>query len=97
MKIQVYQIDTEKDTNRVKFQGLEEKGYAVDPKIYSKVFDGKIDCDNLETLYRKLNLDEKPPLFFGHSLSVSDVVCVEGQSDVDDNGCFYVIQSVGKR
>lgn len=45
----------------------------VDASLYQKVFDGELDCDDLEEAYEILN-SEPPSGYTGHSLSVSDVV-----------------------
>ena len=76
MRIKVYQIDHDKDTQSVKFCGLQEtlkEAGSVNPCIYQNVFDGEVDCGSLEAVYEKFNLDH-PIGFRGHSLSVSDVV-----------------------
>ena len=53
MKIRIYQINSDRDENRMmflshdrleRFQGSPE----VDSKIYDKVYDKEVDCSNLE-------------------------------------------------
>lgn len=87
MRIKVYQINMERDTNHVKFQRMErlkeiQQSKEIDSTIYDRVFMGDVDCENLEDVYRLFNT-EGHRLFRGHSLSVSDIVEVEqgGQSD----------------
>ena len=75
MDLQVFQIDMSRDTQRVKFMPLEtamQRTGEVDASIYQKVFDGELDCDDLEEAYEILN--SEPPSYTGHSLSVSDVI-----------------------
>ena len=51
MDLQVFQIDMSRDTQRVKFMPLEtamQRTGEVDASIYQKVFDGELDCDDLE-------------------------------------------------
>lgn len=86
MKIKIYQIDTARDINRVKFMGLEELSKyrgrnEIDASLYNEVFSGEVDCKDLEEVYEMFNL-EPHPLYRGHSLSMSDVV-------LTDTGAFY--------
>ena len=86
MKIKVFQIVSERDKRNVKFAGLEEmKKYQVSDKVnaalYEEVFDGDVDRNTLEGVYELLNTDP-PPLYRGHSMSVSDIVKTE-------EGFFY--------
>lgn len=86
MKIKVFQIVSERDKRNVKFAGLEEmKKYQgsdkVDAALYEEVFDGEVDRNTLEGVYELLNTDP-PPLYRGHSMSVSDIVKTE-------EGFFY--------
>lgn len=78
MKIKIYQVNMERDKNRVAFMGYEnlEKFQGspdVDSKIYDKVFEGEVNCFTLEKLYEIFNR-EHPAGYKGRSMSVSDVV-----------------------
>ena len=75
MRINIYQIDSDKDTNRVKFEGYEEtlKYGGINPAIYKCVFHGDIDGD-LEAVYCTFNHPDHPGTFQGHSLSLSDII-----------------------
>lgn len=78
MKIAIYQINMERDTDRVAFESLElmelyRGSKEIDSSIYDKVFDGEVDCDDLEEVYRTFNL-EIPTGYAGRSLSVSDII-----------------------
>ena len=91
MRTKIYQINRDRDSNRVKFTSLEglerfQGSAAVDASLYDEVFNADIDEVDLEAIYSRFNQD-KHPLFRGHSLSVSDVV-------VNDNGAFFC-DSVG--
>jgi hypothetical protein len=97
MRVKIYQIDSEKDEHAYRFAPLSyvEKRGGVDPNIYKQVYYGDIDVNNLESLYIRLNEDDRPPLYQGTSLSVSDVVEVFDSEDSNaDSKCFYV-DSVG--
>ena len=81
MKIKVYQIDQDSDRNRVGFMGYDftmQHG-GVNPSVYKTVFDGRVDCDDLEEIFSLFNSGSRPPTLFGHSLSVSDVVEIQGE------------------
>lgn len=97
MKITIYQINSDRDVNRMlfmahdsleKFQGSAE----VDSKIYDKIYEKEISCNSLEEVYQIFNLS-RPKDFKGHSLSVSDVVGVIGSETVADG--FYFCDSFG--
>ena len=97
MRVKIYQIDSEKDEHAYRFAPLSyvEKRGGVDANIYKQVYYGDIDVDNLESLYIRLNEDNRPPLYQGTSLSVSDVVeLFETEEQNSDSKCFYV-DSVG--
>lgn len=86
MRTKIYQINSKRDVNRVKFEGLDlleryQCSSAVDPYIYDEVFSAEIDETDLEQIYQRFNTAGHP-LHRGHSLSVSDVV-------VNDNGAFF--------
>ena len=93
----IYQINTDRDDNRVCFLGLDtlerfQHFKAVDPPLYDRVYDGKLDCSSLETIYEKFNVDH-PADYKGRSLSVSDVVEIR-ESDTLNPG-FYFVDSIG--
>ena len=78
MKINIYQINHERDDKRLMFFGLDEVqkltgSKMVKAEIYDKIFSGDVDCHSLEDVYRKFNEDH-PAGYKGRSLSVSDVV-----------------------
>lgn len=95
MRINIYQIDGDKDTNRVKFDSyrrtLENGG--INPAIYKCVFHGDVEGD-LEDVYTLFNFPEHPGTYQGHSLSVSDVIEVIGDSEKVKEGRYFV-DSVG--
>ena len=82
MDIKIYQIDSEKDTNRIKSENFKNTiKYAgnIDPDIYKTVFEGNVDCNDLEDAYFTFNINH-PVSHQGHSLSISDIVEVKGDS-----------------
>lgn len=97
MDIRIYQINTDRDENHVvfldhaflqKLQGSQE----INSKLYDLVFEGAVDCDTLEGVYRMFNL-EHPEGYRSRSLSVSDVV--EIISGGKRKSGFYFCNSVG--
>ena len=82
MNISIYQIEQKKDLNRVKFESHEstikyQESDKINSDIYKKVYEGDVECKNLEEVYTMFNTNH-PAKFKGHSLSVSDVVEVKG-------------------
>ena len=97
MNITIYQVNMDRDTNRIaflkydslsRFQGSSD----IDCKIYDRVYEGNFDFENLEDVYRKFNLDH-PKDYRARSLSVSDVVAVSGSDTVKDG--FYFCNDFG--
>ena len=91
MRIQVYQINPDRDKNGLKFMSRATlrklKGIEMaDESLYDEVFDGDVDCSNLEEIFRKFNNSPSiyhagHPLFRGHSISVSDVIVMNGRAN----------------
>ena len=78
MKIAIYQINSDRDSERIAFVGLnslERRRGSKDicPEIYDKVYEAEVDGTSLEDVYEKFNID-KPDDYKARSLSVSDVV-----------------------
>ena len=97
MKLNIYQINKDRDTKRIIFCNLQhlkilQGSEIIDRSIYDKVYSGMVDCRNLEDVFMVFNL-YKPDNFKGHSLSVSDVVEII-ESDVEQPG-FYFCDSFG--
>jgi hypothetical protein len=87
MYIKVFQINSDRDKNCVKFCGLTEteqyQGAAqIDASLYDEVFSGNADSTKLDDIYELFNTNP-PPFFRGHSLSVSDIIATQ-------NGCYFV-------
>ena len=87
MRVKIYQINPERDNNRMKFMSLSDS-QSPDPSIYDEVFDAEIDENELEEIYGRFNTVGHP-LFRGHSLSVSDVVVANGKASISATGKKY--------
>lgn len=86
MRTKIYQINTDRDKKRVKFESLDglkkaQGNLSIDSSIYDEVFSSELDETDLERIYSIFN-NEGHPLHRGHSLSVSDIV-------VNDYGAFF--------
>lgn len=81
MRVKIYQINSDRDSNGVKYWGFDylpkfQDDGNVDATLYDQVFDADMDEMSLEEIFYRFN-HEKHPLYRGHSLSVSDVVVTE--------------------
>ena len=96
MKIRIYQIDRDMDKKGVMFCGykftLRVSG-EIDKSIYKKVFDGEVECGDLEDVFTMFNSYARPE-YFEHSLSVSDVVEICDDSALQPKG-YYFCSSIG--
>lgn len=86
MRVRVYQINPDRDKNRVMYERLDDlqkyQGSSrVDESLYDRVLRADVDCEGLEQLYTLLNT-KGHPLHHGGQMKVSDVV-------VTDEGAFY--------
>ena len=86
MQVRVYQIDPDRDQNRIRYESLNDlpkyQGSSkVDESLYDRVLRADVDCESLEQLYTLLNT-KGHPLHHGGQMKVSDVV-------VTDQGAFY--------
>ena len=97
MKINIYQINQDRDPQRLKFMGLDAvrkvlRSAEPDCAAYDKVYSGDVKCRNLEDVFI-LFQSGRPEDFQGHSLSVSDVVEVENAASITPG--FYFCDSIG--
>lgn len=89
MRINIYQIDSNKDKQSLSFEGYKvasKRGLL--PEIYKKVFSGYTDADNLESVYEEFNNDFHGTMQ-GHSLSVSDIVEVCEENEKVAEGAYF--------
>lgn len=75
MKVRVYQIDSDRDINRLAFMNYEfTMQHGWKPELYNIVYEGDLEAATLDDIYTILNIGKRPENFKGHSLSVSDIV-----------------------
>lgn len=97
MEVKIYQINMDRDENRICFMGLDslprfQGTDQIDSSIYDLVYAGDVPCSDLEGVYRMFNIDH-PDGYTGRSLSVSDVVQIQ---DGSKNGpTFHYCDSIG--
>lgn len=97
LKINIYQINRDRDTQQLKFMGLDAVRKVLhsaepDSAAYDKVYSGDVRCRNLEDVFTLFN-SGRPEGFRGHILSVSDVVEVEDAAGITPG--FYFCDSFG--
>ncbi len=87
MRIRVFQIDESKDKDKLMFMSHENvmKSASVDSDIYHQVYGGVVNCSDLEGVFTLCNISF-PAGYYGHSMSVSDVIEI---CDGDDKGFYY--------
>ena len=73
----IYQLKRGENTRELQFESydrLKESGQTLNPDHYVKVYEAELTAGlSLEDIYTRFNIDH-PKDFYGHSLSVSDVV-----------------------
>lgn len=97
MNIRIYQVNLGRDEKRIAFQGIEslkrlQENDEIKSGIYDCVFSGEVNCDGLEDVFQKFNIDH-PSGYKGRSLSVSDIIEVVEADEI--NAGFYFCDNVG--
>ena len=87
MGIRVFQINESLDKEKLKSMGYETvmKRASVDANIYHQVYGGTVNCSDLEGVFSLCNTTF-PAGYYGHSLSVSDVIEI---CDGERKGFYY--------
>ena len=91
-RICIYQINRDRDKDRVMFCGFAEKEKRigeteVDPRIYDLVYTGEVNCRSLEDIFGIFN-KEQPLDYNVRSLSVSDVIEIVDSKNIE-RGFYY--------
>ncbi len=101
MKLQILQLKSTPELRNYMFTSmslLEKLNLKVDlnnynevyvDDLYSSIFSKNIDI--LEEIYQKFNMGQKPESYKGHSLSVSDIVVLDGVNYYVDSFGFVRI------
>jgi hypothetical protein len=93
MKIKLYQINLDRDPERLAFIGYDKAKDKIDCESYDRVFEGEVPCNNLEDIFEMFNIDT-PDSYVGRSMSVSDVVEIVDGTDQVKPG-FYFCDNYG--
>lgn len=100
-KITVYQVNSEAPNARYllfsRLSLVKKMGLAVTRDSYKVVWQGEVEdkggtMATLEGVFRLLNVGQKPEGYKGHSLSVSDVIEIDGQFYYTDDFGFKKIE-----
>lgn len=88
MKLQILQLKSIPELRNYMFTSmslLEKLNLKVDLNNYNEVYEDDLyssifskNIDILEEIYQKFNMGQKPESYKGHSLSVSDIVVLDG-------------------
>lgn len=111
MRIRVYQINPDLDPAltvtaiKLRFMPFDSlKGYSGRElpmrEIYEIVFDGMVDCYDLDDVWIMLNegnWHETPDHYDGRSCSVSDIIEVVDPEDADIVPGLYYVDDIGFR
>lgn len=86
MRIKIYQINPDRDINRVRNERLSnlqccQGSPGIQASLYDEVFNAEMDFNGLEALYTQFN-NTGHPLYRGGQMKVSDII-------VTDDGAFY--------
>ena len=84
MKISIYQVNLNK---RAEYDHRCFANRNINKNIYDKIYTNFVDCDSLEDVFNKFNIDI-PNDYIGVSMHVSDVVEVV-ESDTVEPGFYY--------
>ena len=93
MKIRIFQIDHDKDSNKLAFMNYDyvRSHGGIDASVYKQIYGGTVNCVSLESVFALCNSDNAPPGYYGESMSVSNVIEIcsgKGRG-------FYFCDSVG--
>ena len=97
MKIRLYQINMDRDSNGVAFAPYDklstwQGSSEVNAELYDEVYEGNVETQDLEGIYKLFNFDYVKD-YEGRSLSVSDVVeVIDGKATEPG---FYYCDSIG--
>lgn len=89
-KVEILQLDFESKTGRDKafmfYDWIIERYGKINLDDYIRVYTGELDTNNLDEIFNIFNT-KRPKDFKGHSLSVSDIVSIDGK--------MYYCDSIG--
>ena len=90
-EVTIYQINEKVENSHYKLfaslSRLEKMGLTFNPNDYKIVYKGTMDVEDAEDVYMRLQYT-KPQGYKGHSLSVSDLVQMDGKTYFCDSYGF---------
>ena len=94
-KVEILQITgNDQDSRYAAFtpsDRLSRLGLKFNPSLYSSVYSGEMNVGSLDEVYSQLQ-GRKPEGYKGHSLSVSDLIKVDGKTYFVDSFGFKVVR-----
>lgn len=94
-RVEILQIrGRDAESRNAKFASTREMrsfGIEFNPSLYSSVYNGEMNVGTLDDVYAQLQ-GVKPTGYKGHSLSVSDLVRVDGQTYFVDSFGFKKVK-----
>lgn len=93
MKIRIYQINLNRDTNHVAFRGLStlerlQGSSDIDRYIYDLVYEGSVAASSLDDICGFFN-NILPDTFHGHPLTISDVIEIVSPDSTIESGFYF--------
>lgn len=83
--IAIYQL--REDSSYEHFEA--SKSDSIDKSNYYKVWEGYFPSRNLDSIYEYFNTHNHPETYFGHSISVSDIIEIDKDAFGDTKEYFY--------
>lgn len=94
----IYQVKNGEQYRDFRFEGLHQmkkQGSPLDLNNYDKVYSGIFEeSDTLDSLYTKFNIDH-PADYTGRSLSISDIVVIENETESNNFSSAYYVDTFG--
>lgn len=83
-QVTIFQINVNNDEQNAmrlfsSLSMLNRMGMNFDSSVYKVVYEGTMDVEDAEDVYMLCNIGQKPNGYKGHSLSVSDIVLMDGK------------------
>lgn len=83
---QIYQIKSDEELTELRFSPYDRVKDNINPQNYIQVYSAPLsEHTKLEDIFRIFNSDERPKNFYGHSLSVSDIVVLNRNEEITAN------------
>jgi hypothetical protein len=91
-KIEIFQLSSDNDNLFLGLKTIELVGRKFNFNDYKKVYEGEMDVEDAEDVFMALQ-GKKPEGYKGHSLSVSDIVKMDGKLLFCDSWGFTKVEA----